>query len=92
MPRDQPIKIQKLRWQVLKNDPIYIASIGITLSNGKQSPMFTGVKLKWLSEIKEMEISEQTKTIIALSYPDSCDTHNLEFRNKESHMIGFTNI
>ena len=61
MPRDQPIKIQKLRWQVLKNDPIYIASIGITLSNGKQSPMFTGVKLNGYLRSKKWKFQSTQK-------------------------------
>ena len=65
MSRVRPIEIYKLRWQVEKIRPYYIASIGITLANGIESSMFTGVPEEELSEIKEIKISEQTKTIVA---------------------------
>ena len=68
MPRDRPLKIDKLRWQVHKEFPNLIASIGITLANGTQSPMFRGGKKEDLSEIKEMEILNQIKTIVASNY------------------------
>ena len=68
MPRDRPLEIDKLRWQVHKEFPNLIASIGITLANGTQSPMFTGGKKEDLSEIKEMEILQQIKTIVASNY------------------------
>jgi|LakMenEpi03Oct11_1017367.scaffolds.fasta_scaffold35462_2 hypothetical protein len=34
MPRDRLLQIEKLRWQVIKDHPTEIASIGITLANG----------------------------------------------------------
>ena len=81
MPRDRPLQIDKLRWQVLKKNPIEIASIGITLANGSKSPMFTGKEKNNLSDIKEMEISQQIKTIVASRYKGYCSIQNLEFRN-----------
>ena len=48
---DKPLSIHKLRWQVHKDYPHLIASIGITLANGSKSPMFTGVEKEHLSEI-----------------------------------------
>ena len=38
---DKPLSIHKLRWQVHKDYPHLIASIGITLASGSKSPMFT---------------------------------------------------
>ena len=52
MSRDRPLQIDKLRWQVDKYNPKYIVSIGISLTNGSKSPMFTGKKQELLSEIK----------------------------------------
>ena len=83
MARYQPIHIKKLRWQVYEDCPTFIASIGITLANGSKSPMFTGVPKDLLSEIKEIKILEQTKTIVAYKYKAYCATQNLEFRNKK---------
>ena len=65
MSRERPLEIYKLRWQVVPINPYFIASIGITLANGIESSMFTGVPEEELSEIKEIKISEQTKTIVA---------------------------
>ena len=46
-----------MRWQVDLSDPTYISSIGITLANGSQSPMFTVATEEKLSEIKEIDVS-----------------------------------
>ena len=83
MPRDWPILMNKLRWQLNKEDPTYIASIGIALANGSESTMFTGVKKEELSEIKEMDISHQIKTIFVSKYQGYYSIQNLEFRNKK---------
>jgi hypothetical protein len=83
MSRDRPLQIDKLRWQVDKYNPKYIVSIGISLTNGSKSPMFTGKKQELLSEIKEIDISNQTKTIFLKKYPGYCNIQNLDFRNKE---------
>ena len=83
MPRDRPLQIEKLRWQVWKDSPYVIVSIGITLANGSKSPMFTGIEKEELTEIKEMEIPQQIKTIVASGYEGYCLVHNLEFRNKK---------
>ena len=77
MPRDRPLQIEKLRWQVWKDSPYVIVSIGITLANGSKSPMFSGGKKEDLSEIKEMDISQQIKTIISLRYEGKCGIQNL---------------
>ena len=44
--------------------------------------MFTGLKQEELSEIKEMDIPQQIKTIVASGYEGYCLVQNLEFRNK----------
>ena len=43
MSKERPLEIYKLRWQVEKIHPYKIASIGITLANGGESSMFTGI-------------------------------------------------
>ena len=43
MPRDKPIQIQSLQWQNEINQFHRLGSIGITLTNGSSSPMFTGL-------------------------------------------------
>ena len=45
--------------------------------------MFTGLKQEELSEIKEMDIPQQIKTIVASGYEGYCLVQNLEFRNKK---------
>jgi hypothetical protein len=50
----------------LKNDPTHFVSIGITLANGSESPMFTRRKPEELSKINEIDISEPITTIVAL--------------------------
>ena len=92
MSRVRPIEIYKLRWQVEKIRPYYIASIGITLANGTESSMFTGIPKEELSEIKEIKISEQTKTIVASKTVGFYATQNLKFKNKEDQLIGSTEI
>ena len=52
----------------MKNDPTFITSIGVTLTNGFKSPMFTGRKQEYLSDIREKDIPQQIKTIVALGY------------------------
>ncbi len=59
MPKDKPIHIESLKWQVLIWSPTNIGSIGITLTNGNSSPMFTGLKKKDLQETKEIKINQQ---------------------------------
>ena len=54
--------------------------------------MFTGVKQELLSDVIEMEISDQTKKIVASRYEGYSAIQNLEFRNKEDQLIGKTEI
>ncbi len=42
MRRDKSYQLKKLKWQLLRDNPTFMASVGITLANGSQSPMFTG--------------------------------------------------
>jgi hypothetical protein len=65
----------------MKLNLTWISSVGITLANGSKSPMFTGIKKEHLSEIKEMDISQQIKSIVASKYKGYCSIQNLEFRN-----------
>ena len=44
--------------------------------------MFSGAEKEELSEIKEMDILKQIKTIVASGYEGYCLVQNLEFRNK----------
>ena len=48
------IEIESFRWQTSTNNSNYISSIGIVLSNGSSSPMFTGLKPEWLSDEKNI--------------------------------------
>jgi hypothetical protein len=54
--------------------------------------MFTGINKEELSEIKEMDISQQIKTIVAIRFKDLCFFQNLEFRNNKGLSIGNTKI
>ena len=81
MPIDKLIKIESLQWQICKNYPNDIGSIGITLANGSSSPIFTGLKKQFLGEIKEIKITEQIKTIVGkntLILQDFFETYRLK--------------
>ena len=54
--------------------------------------MFSGFKKEKLSDVKEMDISQQIKTIVCSPYKGYCSVQNLEFRNKEGQQIGNTEI
>ena len=54
--------------------------------------MFTGFRRRELSEIKEMDISQEIKTIVASRSEGYCNTQNLEFRNQNGQFVGFTGI
>ena len=49
-------ELDKIRWQLCEYDPTYIASFGIKLKNGEESPMFSGIDAFEPSEIKELQI------------------------------------
>ena len=56
--------------------------------------MFTAIKQEDLSEIKEINVSQQIKTIVAAKYADwnTLVIQNLEFISKESQSIVSTEI
>ena len=54
--------------------------------------MFTGFRSRELSEIKEMDISKEIKTIVASRGERYCKTLNLEFRGHDGQFVGFTGI
>ena len=71
----------------MKEDESWIGSIGITLTNGSSSPMFTGLKEEKLAETKEIKITQQIKTVVGTSYPLDLMAlsflGNLSFKNDE---------
>ena len=93
MPRFKQIQILSLQWQVSKYDPKWLASIGITLTNGSSSPIFTGLKKEELAEIKEIKITEQIKTIVGKKYSNTTGLlRNLSFKNNKDQSISCSNI
>ena len=96
MPRDKPFQFDTIiRWRVYKHDPHFITSIGITLSNGSESPMINHhTAEKWLSAIKEVKIplDKTVRTIKQERYKGLSVMQNIRFMNEYNNEICNTEI